>query len=498
INSGVITSNGIIYNESIIRDIANSTFTNTGGVVNTGSFEENGAFNNQGNFENDSLLTINAGTFTTSSTGYLKAVHHSLFNIYGQYTNAGTTLALDSSVIQVMGSFVNQGILNIQWKCAFLNMNSGVFLNTIVGQHPATVDNRGVFLNWGSITNSANFFSQAYFFNYMPGTINNTGDFRNSATFQNGYQFTNNGNFTTEPSSVIQNTGIFVNSVPLAISGLFTNESGGLFRNTEANLTINLNGILDNKGSIQNGLGPQSNPVARPGKPASMITNNGTFTNTGTLNNNGIWLNENYFTNNTQGIVLNNISFVNDSSVTNMGTFTNYGVMTLNNKRFTNSLLLRNNGQIINQLSSQLINVGPGSIFNNGTLTNGGAMTSLTDATVINFFSASITGYSGLVNNYSFIDQPIGGSAPVNSVVNFSTTTSGVPISYQWQVSTDNGATWNNITDGGNYSRSSTASLQITNVPASFNNNQYKVIANGPEDGNTGTSVAITLTVTGG
>lgn len=49
-------------------------------------------------------------------------------------------------------------------------------------------------------------------------------------------------------------------------------------------------------------------------------------------------------------------------------------------------------------------------------------------------------------------------------------------LDYQWQVSTDDGASFNNITDGGIYGGATTASLTITNVPSSASKNQYRVI----------------------
>ncbi|WP_377712960.1 matrixin family metalloprotease [Pseudofulvibacter geojedonensis] len=50
--------------------------------------------------------------------------------------------------------------------------------------------------------------------------------------------------------------------------------------------------------------------------------------------------------------------------------------------------------------------------------------------------------------------------------------------SIQWQVSTDNGATWADITNGGNYSGISSSSLNITNVPLNFDGNIYRAFLN--------------------
>jgi hypothetical protein len=59
------------------------------------------------------------------------------------------------------------------------------------------------------------------------------------------------------------------------------------------------------------------------------------------------------------------------------------------------------------------------------------------------------------------------------------TVTASNAVSYQWQVSTDAGTTWGNVTDGGVYTGSLTASLTITNPPIGMNNYRYRVIVTG-------------------
>lgn len=69
-----------------------------------------------------------------------------------------------------------------------------------------------------------------------------------------------------------------------------------------------------------------------------------------------------------------------------------------------------------------------------------------------------------------------------------------VGTAYQWQVSTDGGATFTNVSNGGVYSGATTATLALTAVPPSFNNNRYRcVVSNG--SCTPGTSTAATLTV---
>ncbi len=78
----------------------------------------------------------------------------------------------------------------------------------------------------------------------------------------------------------------------------------------------------------------------------------------------------------------------------------------------------------------------------------------------------------------------------------------GATLTYQWQVSTDNGSTWNNTTDGVSgsdyYTGSTTNTLTIHNASAASNNNQYQAIITSTITGycsNSTTSNAATVTV---
>jgi hypothetical protein len=77
----------------------------------------------------------------------------------------------------------------------------------------------------------------------------------------------------------------------------------------------------------------------------------------------------------------------------------------------------------------------------------------------------------------------------------FSVIATGNYLNYQWQVSLDNGNTWNNIPNSPPYSNVTTSTLVLSNVTNTMNKNQYRVIITGqcpPAD----TSAVIILTVT--
>ncbi|MBK7432441.1 MAG: M36 family metallopeptidase [Chitinophagaceae bacterium] len=61
----------------------------------------------------------------------------------------------------------------------------------------------------------------------------------------------------------------------------------------------------------------------------------------------------------------------------------------------------------------------------------------------------------------------------------FTVTSSGPNRTFQWQVSTNGGGSWTNITNGGVYSGALTATLTLTGVTLAMNAYQYRCIVNG-------------------
>ncbi|NOT51988.1 MAG: T9SS type A sorting domain-containing protein [Chitinophagaceae bacterium] len=88
--------------------------------------------------------------------------------------------------------------------------------------------------------------------------------------------------------------------------------------------------------------------------------------------------------------------------------------------------------------------------------------------------------------------QPVNTTVCEGSNATLSVVAAGTPTPtiFQWQVSTDGGATWTNLTTGGSF----TATLTLSNVTLSMNNNRYRVIITN-SCAMTITSNVITLTV---
>jgi len=75
--------------------------------------------------------------------------------------------------------------------------------------------------------------------------------------------------------------------------------------------------------------------------------------------------------------------------------------------------------------------------------------------------------------------QPVNRTVCTNGTTSFTVAATGSGVTYQWQVSTDAGNTFTNITNNANYSGATTATLTITNPPVAWNGYQYRVLVNG-------------------
>lgn len=116
--------------------------------------------------------------------------------------------------------------------------------------------------------------------------------------------------------------------------------------------------------------------------------------------------------------------------------------------------------------------------------------------TAINITGCSFTNSITLEVNPapSIQNQPIGIQRFVSESATFTVGAIGFgTLNYQWQVSTDNGTTFNNVSDTNNYAGINSPSLTIDSLSASFNDNIYRCYISGC--GTPTTSNAATLTV---
>jgi hypothetical protein len=94
--------------------------------------------------------------------------------------------------------------------------------------------------------------------------------------------------------------------------------------------------------------------------------------------------------------------------------------------------------------------------------------------------TASVTVMSKVnITSQSTITNTICENNPVAATL--SLTADGYDLSYQWKISTNNGATYNNVTNnvtGATYGGPTTAALSITNAPSSLNNALFICIVN--------------------
>jgi|GEM_PF-1164116 len=134
-------------------------------------------------------------------------------------------------------------------------------------------------------------------------------------------------------------------------------------------------------------------------------------------------------------------------------------------------------------------------------LVSGGAYAGATTATL------SITGATAVMNGYSYrcvvtgdtapaatsngatltvntppaiTTQPLGARVQASGTTSFTVAATGLgPLTYQWQVSSDSGTTFSNVTDGGVYSGATTATLTITGATLGMNGYFFRVVVSG-------------------
>lgn len=149
-------------------------------------------------------------------------------------------------------------------------------------------------------------------------------------------------------------------------------------------------------------------------------------------------------------------------------------------------------------------------------LANGGVYSNVTTATM------NITAATAGMNNYRYrcavggtctpgansaaavltVNTPVSLTAnPSNSLVcengstSFTVAAAGTSPTYQWQVSTNGGTTWTNITNGGIYAGSTLTTLSLMGITAVYNNYQYRCVVTGAAPCGAANSNAATLSI---
>jgi hypothetical protein len=133
-----------------------------------------------------------------------------------------------------------------------------------------------------------------------------------------------------------------------------------------------------------------------------------------------------------------------------------------------------------------------------------GAVIPVTTATTANYTLVSVTDANGcetpnLSGSYvadlggAITSIPTSVVVCVGSATNIEVTTVGSNISYQWQVSTDGGITWNDIADGAEYTGVNTSTLTILNGNASMAGYIYRVVYGNDCASNNSPSVAVVI-----
>lgn len=96
----------------------------------------------------------------------------------------------------------------------------------------------------------------------------------------------------------------------------------------------------------------------------------------------------------------------------------------------------------------------------------------------------------------TFSSHPVPVLACSGDDTSFSVSATGFGLNYQWQISTDAGATWTNLTNGGVYSGVQSSTLSLTGVSAGLDGNLYRAYIQGLCSSDTSGSASLNIVPT--
>lgn len=101
------------------------------------------------------------------------------------------------------------------------------------------------------------------------------------------------------------------------------------------------------------------------------------------------------------------------------------------------------------------------------------------DSTGLVIFSDWINGLATVQQQPTVTVNPPNRVIPAGSATTFPVSATGAGLNYQWQLSTDNGDTWNDLSNGGNYINVTTATLSLSTTDLSMDSNLYRCRVSG-------------------
>lgn len=436
--------------------------------------------------------------------------------------NGSKTVSSLSSAFDNNGTVNNSGLISIGSTTSsggYGMVNRVTFTNNTGGE--IKVDNAtsgGIYNRTGTFTNAAKI------------TIGSISSITGSGIF-NDDTFNNNAGGEIKIDQVTSNgifnrTGTFNNAAKITIGSVSSITGNGITNdvtfnnNTGGELTITNTGssALHNRGGTFN-----NSALVSVGTTGTGLLNRATFNNQNcakVIVSQGIFqsdLSTSIYTNLGYTEVTGSLSISATATITNNGTL-KYGSVT-------------GTGSVTNNTaSSVIVNNNPtnttiftyGGVYNgtiNGIFTNAAATVSAGTFTAPNTFAPSGSLPTGSQTLYAKV-TPSGGACfyvvPFTYVVatpapSFTTQPTNVSVcngaatsftivatnaaTYQWQISTNNGGTWTNITASAIYANVTTTTLNISNVTG-LTGNQYRAVATGP--GGSANSNPATLLVSPG